>query len=310
PLGGYVKISGMSSEEVFETPAQERRAYCNQPVWKRIAVITAGPAVNLVLAFILFWVFLLGSVHLVTTRNGDPIVTPRIASVEAHAAATGKLRAGDVLVSVDGVRGSVQRMHRQIQSHTCAGGSTASGCEASTAATVVVRRDGALRSFTIRPRYSRAYHEPLMGFAFDDKTAPYGAVYAARRSVASLWDVTALTVSDIAQIFKAKDRDQLSGPVGVYAITAERFGSGFNTGIEVLALISLSLGVINLFPFLPLDGGHVFWALAEKVRGRRIPIAMMERAGLIGVILIVLLFMIGLSNDISSLTSPGGFNIH
>ena len=73
----------------------------------------------------------------------------------------------------------------------------------------------------------------------------------------------------------------------------------------MLALISLSLAIINLFPFLPLDGGHVFWALAEKVRGRRIPFAVMERAGVVGFVLILLMFVIGLSNDISTLTGRG-----
>ena len=68
----------------------------------------------------------------------------------------------------------------------------------------------------------------------------------------------------------------------------------------MLALISLSLAVINLFPFLPLDGGHVFWAVAEKVRGKRIPFDVMERAGVVGFVLILLLFVIGLSNDIST----------
>ena len=55
----------------------------------------------------------------------------------------------------------------------------------------------------------------------------------------------------------------------------------------MLALISLSLAIINLFPFLPLDGGHVFWALAEKVRGRRISFDVMERAGVVGFVLIL-----------------------
>ena len=76
----------------------------------------------------------------------------------------------------------------------------------------------------------------------------------------------------------------------------------------MLALISLSLAIINLFPFLPLDGGHVFWAIAEKVRGRRISFDVMERAGVVGFALILLLFVIGLSNDISTLTGKG-FNV-
>ena len=60
--------------------------------------------------------------------------------------------------------------------------------------------------------------------------------------------------------------------------------------------------------FLPLDGGHVFWALAEKVRGKRIPFEVMERAGVVGFALILIVFAIGLSNDISTLTGPG-FNV-
>jgi regulator of sigma E protease len=75
--------------------------------------------------------------------------------------------------------------------------------------------------------------------------------------------------------------------------------------VFLLAVISLSLGVINLFPFLPLDGGHIFWALAEKVRGRAIPFAVMERAGFIGFALVIGLFVIGLSNDIGRISGNG-----
>jgi regulator of sigma E protease len=96
--------------------------------------------------------------------------------------------------------------------------------------------------------------------------------------------------------------------VGGYTVTQESFASSTTQALQVLALISLSLGIINLFPFLPLDGGHVFWAVAEKIRGRRIPFEVMERAGVVGFVLIVMLFVIGLSNDISTLNGPG-FNV-
>ena len=76
----------------------------------------------------------------------------------------------------------------------------------------------------------------------------------------------------------------------------------------MLALISLSLAVINLFPFLPLDGGHIFWSLVEKVRGRPVPFRVMERAGVVGFVLVMVLFVIGLSNDIGRLTGEG-FNV-
>ena len=76
----------------------------------------------------------------------------------------------------------------------------------------------------------------------------------------------------------------------------------------ILGLISLSLAVVNLFPFLPLDGGHIFWALAEKVRGRAIPFAVMERASVIGFVLIAILFVIGLENDVDRLRN-GEFEV-
>ena len=75
--------------------------------------------------------------------------------------------------------------------------------------------------------------------------------------------------------------------------------------VAILALISLSLAIINLFPFLPLDGGHIFWAIVEKVRGRPVPLAVMERAGVVGMVLVLGLFVLGLSNDIDRLTGEG-----
>ena len=91
-------------------------------------------------------------------------------------------------------------------------------------------------------------------------------------------------------------------------MTQQSFARSTTLALQVLALISLSLAIINLFPFLPLDGGHVFWALAEKVRGRRIPFEVMERAGVVGFVLILMVFAIGLTNDIHTL-SGGGFNV-
>ena len=110
------------------------------------------------------------------------------------------------------------------------------------------------------------------------------------------------------RIFEPQERKQLGSVVGGYTVTQQSFAHDTTQALWVLALISLSLAIINLFPFLPLDGGHVFWAVAEKVRGRRIPFEVMERAGVVGFALILLLFVIGLSNDISTITGKG-FNV-
>jgi regulator of sigma E protease len=121
-----------------------------------------------------------------------------------------------------------------------------------------------------------------------------------------MWDVSSETVKAIARIFySSQARKQVSGVVGSYEYTQQSFSFDFAQAILVLAIISLSLAVINLFPFLPLDGGHIFWALAEKVRGRPIPFSVMERASAIGFMLVLILFVIGLTNDIGRLRGAG-----
>jgi regulator of sigma E protease len=302
PLGGYVKITGMNPNE--DIPPEARpRAYYNQPVWKRVVVILAGPVVNIFIAFAIVWVLLLS--------QGQPTgqAVSRVAAVERSTPAAQVLRAGDQLVSVDGVRGSPTAIRNQIASHRCAG-KQVSGCLAATPVRVTVRRDGRLVSLDARPRYSGSARRMELGFLFAEGVSYPGAFGAASSSASDLWGVTKRYVSTIVRIFEPKDRNQIHGVVGGYETTEKSFAQSPSLAFQVLALISLSLGVINLFPFLPLDGGHIFWALAEKVRGRRIPFAVMERAGIVGFVLIIMLFFIGLSNDINTLSSSGGFNVH
>jgi regulator of sigma E protease len=298
PLGGYVKISGMNPEEVLP-PDVAPRAYYNQPVWKRVVVILAGPAMNLLIAFAIVWALILS--------NGQAVVTKSVYAVEKGMPAAAHLRPGDRIVSVDGVSGPPSAIEHEVARHRCVG-IQVNGCAAQTPVTVIVRRDGRLETFTIRPRYNAADRRMLLGFEFGQGQAPVSVGTAASSTVSDLWRVTKDTVSVVARIFEPRERSQLHGVVGGYTITQESIATSPSLALQVLALISLSLAIINLFPFLPLDGGHVFWALAEKVRGRRIPFSVMERAGAFGFVLIVIVFVIGLSNDISTLTGSG-FNV-
>ena len=298
PLGGYVKITGMNPREEI-APEVRPRAYYNQPVWKRIVVILAGPGMNLLIAFVIIWALFMS--------NGTTVASKRVGIVDKGSPAATALRPGDQILSVDGIGGSADAIRNQLGTHRCSGAQV-DGCPAATPANVVVRRDGQVRTFDLRPRYSAADQRPLLGFSFAAQGKPVGPVKAASLTVTGLWSVTKQTVSAVARIFEPQDRKQLHGVVGGYTVAEESFATSTTLALQVLALISLSLAVINLFPFLPLDGGHVFWALAEKVRGRRIPFEVMERAGVVGFVLILLLFVIGLSNDISTLGGQG-FNI-
>ncbi|HEX8103973.1 MAG TPA: M50 family metallopeptidase [Solirubrobacteraceae bacterium] len=298
PLGGYVKISGMNPAEEIP-PEHAHRAYYRQPVWKRIVVIVAGPVVNIVLAFLILWI-LFWSLGTTEYQRTVRLVTPGTPAAAA-------LQKGDVLVAVDGRRGDFEALRKRIGSHTCAVKPPVDGCRAATPARVTVERDGRQRTFSLRPVYSAKDRQPLVGFAPAYVIHPVGPVTAAGRSLEQMWLVTTATVKIIGRIFEAEQRKQLSGVVGSYEATRQGVKRSATDTFLILALISLSLGVINLFPFLPLDGGHIFWALAEKVRGRPISFRVMERASVIGIALVLMLFVIGLNNDVNRLIDGGGF---
>lgn len=293
PLGGFVRITGMNPDEELP-PEVAPRGYYNQPVWKRIVVIGAGPAVNLVIAFLILFVLALGMQQ----------VSSQVDQVAPGSPAAGKLMPGDRIVSVDGVAGSQEEMAEQIASHRCAGRQV-DGCRAATAATVEVRRDGELRRMEITPVYDAEAERSRLGFAFGLEPANPGVGGAAGTALDYMWFVTSKTVTTLAQIYQADQRKELSGVAGSYEVTRQAIDIGARQAFTLIALISLSLGVINLFPFLPLDGGHIFWSLVEKVRGRPVPFAVMERAGLVGFALVIGLFLLGLSNDLTRLTGEG-----
>ena len=296
PLGGYVKITGMNPAEEIP-PEVAHRAYYRQPVWKRVVVIAAGPAVNIVLAFLLLVVIFLGW----GVYDGS---SDRIATVDEDRGAARVLEPGDRVVAVDGKGGSITTLREQIATHRCAGAQV-DGCDAAEPARITVVRDGRELTFSITPVYEADVKRPLVGFSWEPKSRNVGVGEAAGLSGEAMWLFTKGTVETIAGIFQAEKREQISGVVGSYETTRQAINFSADRALFLLAVISLSLGVINLFPFLPLDGGHIFWALAEKLRGRAIPFSVMERAGFIGFALVIALFMVGLTNDIGRLTGEG-----
>jgi regulator of sigma E protease len=310
PLGGYVKITGMNPNERIP-PEIAHRAYFRQPVWKRIVVIAAGPFMNFVIAFAIIWLLLLS---LGQVRNDL-----QVNFVDAASPAAGQLRPHDKIVSIDGrpgyapglsageIRARQTRLRAVVARHRCAG-RPVDGCSATTPATVVVLRDGKRLTLHIKPRYDASAKTMLLGIGYGRSVdIPPGR--AAGIAVSQMWQVTEATVSGIVKIFyNPQARKEVSGVVGSFEVTRQTIAFDETRALYILALISLSLAVVNLFPFLPLDGGHIFWAVAEKVRGRPIPFSVMERASVVGFMLVAILFVIGLTNDIGRLTG-NGFNV-
>jgi regulator of sigma E protease len=351
PLGGFVKITGMNPEELEAAERGEpidhkpglleqresadtgtvtpqsiegggavdssilQRAYYNQPVWKRIAVIAAGPAVNIVLAFVLlFFIYL-----------SLPVPKEiRVDSVASGTPAAGVLKPGDRLVAVDGTRATVPNLSKiddptrrinaaedkfghitnLIRRHHCPGGRSPN-CLSSTPVAVTVERGGKLKTFHLHTYYDPSHSRYRLGIefkAYGTTTADQSPGEAAKLAVDKMWFVTSRTLSVIGRLFESEQRKQVSGIVGGSQALNQAIGFDAHQAIFVLAVISLSLGLINLFPFLPLDGGHIFWSLVEKIRGKRVPFWVIERASVVGFLLVIMLFVIGLTNDIGRLT--------
>ena len=294
PLGGYVKISGMNPNEELP-PEHAHRAYYRQPVWKRIVVIGAGPAVNFVLAFVILW----GFFAMKPVADEDKAPPAVVTEISPDSAAVGVLREGDRIIAVDGRGGDSLALRKQLATHKCAG-EQRDGCKAAEPATLTIVRDGRRQQLTITPVYDEVAKRPLIGFSFGAQpTKELGVGEAAVMSVDTMWEVTKLTVDRVTGVvYSAEKRDEVGSIVGGYESTRRTFEYDAGQAIAILGLISLSLAVINLAPFLPLDGGHIFWALAEKVRGRAIPFRTMERASVVGFMLVLLLFFIGVTNDV------------
>ena len=254
PAGGYVKISGMNPAE--DLPDEVRtRAYYSQPVWKRIVVVAAGPFVNIVIAFVVLLIF--------WGALGAPQQTNDVGTILKGFPAQGVLRHGDRIVSVDGQRGGPVKISKVISSHKCAAQPPTKGCVAATPAHLVVDRNGKTIALTVRPKYDPVSKHMLVGFSYGIAHHPEGLGAALKDSAGDFWYVARQTASLPARIFNAHERKQISGVVGVSDVAHTTIQTDAALAVRLLAIVSLSLAIVNLFPFLPLDGGHIFWVVVE-----------------------------------------------
>jgi len=335
PFGGFVKITGMNPDELKAAPADDeeskpggglmtkvegagqghpteplppdvlKRAYYNQPVWKRIVVIGAGPAANLLLAFVLLFAVSLS----LNEFDGQ------VGAVESGTPAAAHLATGDKLLAVDGK--SYPNLDQQarathfinlVSKHKCAAQPPTDGCRAKQPVDLKIQRNGQVQHLSVTPFYDAQAKRMRLGFSYGTKSVAQSPPAAAGHAASEMWHVTTGTLGVFSKIFEPQERKKIHGIVGISDVTQQAVQYGVAEALTLIAFISLSLAIINLFPFLPLDGGHIFWSLVEKVRGRPVPFSIMERASVVGFLLVMVLFAIGLSNDIHALNN-GGLNI-
>jgi len=253
-------------------------AYWRQRPWKRIAVIFAGPFTNLVFAVLLFAV-----VYLIA--GGRPTTTVEEVFAGRPAAAAG-LRPGDRILAVGGRTVEPRDITRLISSS-----------EGSPLTLTVLRNGEVVTLGPVRPRLDHGVYR--LGFRLDAESLGAGESFWAALKLTAV--VTRETAKSLANIVRAQGRKDVSGPVGIVRESSRAAQAGVPDYLGILAFISLSLALLNLLPLLPLDGGHIAFSIIEGLRGRAVSREIYERVSAVGIAAVLLLFFIGLSNDVNRL---------
>ena len=244
PIGGFCQFYG-EDEDVSDP-----RAFNNQAVGKRLATVVSGPLMNFVVAFAVIVLYL--------SLLGLPVTVPRVGEVESHAAAAG-LMAGDELLFVNETPAdSANAVLAEIM-----------GSEGKTV-TLRVKRAGGEIDIPITPFYDEAAGRYRVGFTFAQErervslleSIPFSVTY----NVESM-RLIGVTLKNL--LFKGEGVSDVTGPVGtVYVIQEVTQQGGVDIYLELLALISVNLGVMNLLPIPGLDGSRMLFLLVEGVRGK------------------------------------------
>ena len=292
PLGGYVKLHGQERpEDVPEEVRadwQQGRTFHEKSVLSRAIVVAAGPVANFVLAAVLF-----SALFAAVGRSGPP-GTEVGQVIPGSAAEHAGLQAGDRIDAIDGVAvgqfDDIVRIVKAAPDKTLA---------------LRVVRDGKAQDLqaTIGSQGAPGAREGQLGI----RNAPgelvrLGPVAAVEAGFTQTWEVGRQTLAGLWQMISGqRGTDDLGGPVRIFQLSGQVAQLGIVSLVSFIAILSINLGLINLFPIPVLDGGHLMFYLAEAVRGRPLPPRAQEYGYRAGFALIASLMLFASWNDLSHL---------
>ncbi len=252
-------------------------AYWRQSTWRRIAAISAGPAANVVAAVALFaGLFMVGTIE----------VTPKVDAVLANPAQSAGMQPGDRIVAIGGRKVEPEDIPDAINATQ------------GRPVTVLVNRGRQQVTLgPMRPRLDSGRYR--IGFRLQGAIGAGESPPAALKDALSVtWAVTSQTGSSIGRLVTGEGSDEISSSVGIVRVSSQAFKQGVRDFLSVLGLISLALALLNLLPVLPLDGGHIVMAIAERLRGRSFSQSVYIRYSAVGFALFAVLLYLGLRNDL------------
>lgn len=287
PLGGYVKMAGEQREEQTQAPHE----YLSKPVRVRALIVFAGPFVNYLVAVLSLWVvFLVGYPELL------PIVGKVLPEMPAQAVG---LAPGD---RIQAVNDTPVRTWDQMTKLIYA--------SPERPLTLTIAREGAKQQITVTPKpkdmtdpLGRMKRIGVIGITPSGAFEPYrlGPVAAIGRTFSQTteWAVQTITALVSMATGRLSVRDSVTGPIGIIYMTTEAVKMGIVPLLFLVSLFSLSLSIFNLFPIPILDGGHLFFMLIEKLRGRPVSMNVQERSAQISMVLLVTMVLIICVNDVN-----------
>ena len=306
PLGGYVKFFGDENAAsapdhaaaAAMTDDQKKESFIGQKVSARAAVVVAGPLANFVLAIVIFAVLFM--------TVGKPIASARVDSVlPGSAAAAAGFKQGDLVTRIDGEKiGSFSDMQRIV------------AVSAGEKLTITVERDGHPVTLQATPQlknmkdaFGNMQRIGVLGISRsmapgDVRTKRLGPIDAVTQGAQETWFVVDRTLSYIGGVFAGREAaNQLGGPIRIAQVSGEVASAGFAALMHLTAVLSISIGLLNLFPIPLLDGGHLLFYGIEAARGRPMSERAQEVGFRIGLAIVVMLMIFATFNDILHLAT-------
>jgi regulator of sigma E protease len=304
PLGGYVKFHGDASgvsmtddaAAAAMSPHERSVSFFAQNVWKRAAIVAAGPIANLILAIVIFT----GIFY----TNGRAILLPTVDSVAAGSAAEAAgFQPGDLIVSIGGIKvDSFEEMQRIVQTTS------------DTELVFIVDRGGKLMELVAIPHrrdVATAFGTTrvgILGAAINGKPENwhiqhYDFVESVKLAGSETWYIVARTCGYLKGLVAGTETtDQLSGPIRIAEVSGAMAKIGLAALLNLAAILSISVGMLNLLPIPLLDGGHLFYYTVEAMRKKAMNAKMQQFGFNIGFTLVATLMFVATYNDILRLT--------
>ena len=301
PLGGYVKFFGDESEASTPsaealakmTPQERADSFHHKTVGQRAAIVAAGPIANFILAVIIFAGMAL--------YFGKPNTTPRVDAVQPDSvAAAAGFKNGDVIAAIDGRPiETFADMQRVV--------SVSAGSELS----FLIKRDGTELTLKATPAlkevkdlFGNSHRIGVLGIQYNAKpdesrSIPVGFFESIKIVFEQVWFIIATTFKFIASLFAgAGSAGDVGGPIRIAQLSGQAASLGFQFVVQLCATLSVSIGLLNLFPVPLLDGGHLLFYGVEAVRGRPLSERAQEMGFRIGLGLVLMLMVFATYNDI------------